>query len=362
LISDREDVRRAFLSAQGLSTAVRRPLPGDASTRAYERLFPARGPSLILMDQPPSLETQPCPPAADAATRQALGYNALARLAAGRVEAFAACAGYLRSLGLSAPEVIAFNAETGLALLEDLGDDLFARLIEAGTDEAPLYDSAIEVLARLHAETPPDILTAHGAVWPLLDYDALALTTASDLFVEWLPKLDPVIRFSDEAIDAWRDLWAPITARAAAGARVFCHRDFHAENLIWLPHRTGPARTGLLDFQDALRAHPAWDLSMLLHDARRDVSRAREAAVLAHYFALRPDLDREAFLADFHALGALNTVRILGIFARLVARDGKPRYQAFMPRLWIYLDRCLDDPAPPGLRAWLQAHMRRSAA
>ncbi len=360
--SDREDVRRAFLAAQGLSDAVRRPLPGDASTRAYERLFPVRGPSLILMDQPPSLETQPCPPEADAAARKALGYNALARLAAGRVEAFAACAGYLRSLGLSAPEVIAFDAEAGLALLEDLGDDLFARLIEAGTDEAPLYDSAVEVLARLHAETPPAVLTAQGARWPLLDYDDLALTTAGDLFVEWLPKFDPAIRFSDEAIQAWRDLWAPITARAAAEARVFCHRDFHAENLIWLPARIGAARTGLLDFQDALRAHPAWDFSMLLHDARRDVSATREAEVLARYFERRPELDRDAFLADFHALGALNVARILGIFARLVARDGKPRYQAFMPRLWIYLDRCLEDPAPLGLRAWLQTYLRRPAA
>jgi aminoglycoside/choline kinase family phosphotransferase len=95
---------------------------------------------------------------------------------------------------------------------------------------------------------------------------------------------------------------------------------------------------------------------MLLHDARRDVSAEREAAVLSAYLAARLDLDREAFLADFHALGALNIVRILGLFARLVARDGKPRYRAFMPRLWRYLNRCLVDPAPPGLRAWLDAH------
>jgi aminoglycoside/choline kinase family phosphotransferase len=314
------------------------------------------------MDQPPSLETQPCPPTADAATRQAMGYNALARLAAGRVEAFAACAGYLRSLGLSAPRVIAFDAASGLAVLEDLGDDLFARMIEAGADEAPLYESAVEVLVRLHAESPPATLEAQGAAWPLLDYDALALTTAGDLFVEWIPKFDPRMSFSTEAIEAWRAVWAPIVTHAAAGARVFCHRDFHAENLIWLPGRVGAARTGLLDFQDALRAHAAWDLSMLLHDARRDVSEAREAAVLARYFTLRPELDREAFIADFHALGALNVVRILGIFARLVARDGKPRYQAFMPRLWTYLDRCLTNPAPKGLRAWLQTYLRRTAA
>jgi len=362
LSSERDAARRDFLAGAGLAAARREPLPGDASTRRYERLFPASGPSLILMDQPPSLETQPCPPGASDAERAALGYNALARLAAGRVEAFAACAAYLRSLGLSAPEVIAFDAARGLAVLEDLGDDLLARLLESGAEEGPLYDNAADVLARLHAEAPPAVLTTPGATWPLLDYDTLALTTASDIFVEWWPRWDLQVSLSRDAVAAWRALWAPIAARGAAGASVFCHRDFHAENLIWLPTRTGPARTGLLDFQDAVRAHPAWDLSMLLHDARRDVSAAREAAVLERYFAARPDLDREAFMADFHALGALNIVRILGVFARLVARDGKPRYQAFMPRLWLYLDRCLKDPAPPGLAAWLARHLRRTAA
>jgi aminoglycoside/choline kinase family phosphotransferase len=362
LISEREIVRRDFLKRLGLGAARRVALAGDASTRGYERLFPRSGPSLILMDQPPSLETLPCPPGASDAERAALGYNALARLAAGRVEAFAACAAYLRSLGLSAPEVIAFDAAQGLAVLEDLGDGLFARLIEEGAAEAPLYDNAVDVLARLHEEAPPPVLTAPGAVWPLLDYDRLALTTASDIFVEWWPKWDRRVSLSAEAVAEWRALWAPIAARGAAGASVFCHRDFHAENLIWLPDRPGPARTGLLDFQDAVRADPAWDLSMLLHDARRDVSTARQAAVLDRYFDARPELDRAAFTADFHALGALNIVRILGIFARLIARDGKPRYQAFMPRLWLYLDRCLEEPAPPGLAAWLQRHLPRAAA
>ena len=146
---------------------------------------------------------------------------------------------------------------------------------------------------------------------------------------------------------------AGASAYGAAGARVFCHRDYHAENLIWLPDRAGPKRVGLLDFQDALKAHPAWDMSMLLHDARRDVSPQVEARALARYFALNPQVDRAQFLADFHALGALNIVRILGIFARLVVRDAKPRYAAFMPRLWGYLDRCIADRQLVGLKAWL---------
>ncbi len=357
MISEREAARRDFLDAAGFGAARREPLAGDASTRAYERLRPASGPSLILMDQPPALETQPCPPGASEAERAALGFNALYRLAAGRVDAFVACAAHLRRLGLSAPEVVAADPAAGLAVLEDLGDDLYAVAIAAGADEAPLYDSAVDVLLRLHETSPPEVLEGEGVFWPLLAYDAVALRAAGDLFIDWLPRLEPRLAFGLEAIASWRALWVPILARGEAGASVFCHRDFHAENLLWLPARAGAARTGLLDFQDALRAHPAWDVSMLLHDARRDVSPEREDAVLARYLAARPELDRDAFMADFHALGALNIVRILGIFARLVARDGKPRYRAFMPRLWRYLDRCLADPAPAGLGAWLQAHV-----
>jgi N-acetylmuramate 1-kinase len=357
LLSEREEGRRAFLAAAGLGAARREPLAGDASTRRYERLHPAGGPSLIFMDQPPAAETQPCPPQATAEERAALGYNALARLAAGRVEAFVACAGYLRGLGLSAPKVICAEPAAGFAVLEDLGDDLFARLTEAGADEAPLYDGAIETLSHLHEQAPPAVLAADGAAWPLLTYDNLALKTGGDLLPQWLPKFAPGMAVDDAALAEWEAIWAPVRARGEAGATVFCHRDYHAENLLWLGDRAGAARVGMIDFQDALRAHPAWDMSMLLHDARREVSAEREAAALERYFALRPQTDRAAFMADFHALGALNVVRIIGIFARLVVRDGKPRYAAFMPRLWRYLDRCLADPAPAGLAAWLATHV-----
>lgn len=352
--SEREALKREFLAANGLGEARREPLAGDASTRAYERLHTAEGATLIFMDQPPSAETAPCPPDADDEARKALGYNALARLAAGRVEAFVAAATWLSGLGLSAPKVIAADAPSGLAVLEDLGDGVYARLIEQGADEGALYDAAIDALARIHAEPAPERLSAD---WPLLAYDDLALKTAHDIFPEWAPVLRPTIDLSAEALAEWDALWTPIRARGEAGASVFCHRDYHAENLIWLPDRAGPARVGMLDFQDAVRAHPAWDLSMLLHDARRDVSPAREAASLERYFALRPQVDRAAFLADYHALGALNIVRILGIFARLVMRDGKPRYLAFLPRLWGYLDLCLADPALADLKAWFDRHV-----
>ncbi len=359
--SEREAEKAAFLAGAGLGAAARTPLTGDASTRRYERLTTAAGTSLIFMDQPPALESAPCPPDATPEERAAAGYNALARLAAGRVDAFVATAGWLREQGLSAPAIVAADPPRGLAVLEDLGDDLFARLIEAGQDEAPLYDGAIEALARMHAVEPPGHLRYDGVDWPLLDYDAVALATADRLFVEWLPKLKPALDFGAAAAAEWEAILTPIRAHGAAGATVFCHRDYHAENLIWLPDRKGPARVGLLDFQDALKAHPAWDMSMLLHDARRDVSPEREAAALARYFALKPEVDRAQFLADYHALGALNVVRILGIFARLVTRDAKPRYAAFMPRLWRYLDRCLADPQMAALKGWMDRHVPAEA-
>ena len=324
--------------------------------RAYERLHQADGSTFIFMDQPPALETSPCPPDATPQERRALGYNALARLAAGRVDAFLTTAAWLREQGLSAPRILAADPAAGLAVLEDLGDDLFAAKLAQGLDEAPLYEAAVDALVQLHETAPPDVLEYDGVSWPLLTYDEVALATADRLFVEWSPKLKPDLAFDEDAVAQWEALWTPIRARGAAGATVFCHRDYHAENLVWLPGRTGAARVGMLDFQDAVRAHPAWDLSMLLHDARRDVSPELEALALARYFARRPGVDRAQFLAEFHALGALNVVRILGIFARLVVRDGKPRYAGFMPRLWRYLDRCLAEPELAALKAWFDRY------
>jgi hypothetical protein len=356
LSSDREALKAEFLAVHGLADADRRPLAGDASTRAYERLITPQGSSLIFMDQPPSAEAAPCPPDATPAERIALGYNASARLAAGRVDAFVACAGFLREHGLSAPQVHAADPARGLAVLEDLGDDLFAPLIADGADEAELYARAVDGLVQLHRTRPPDILHAQGSDWPLLSYDDLALKTAADLFIEWTPKLVPALRFDVEAAEDWEAAWAPIRRRLDSGAEVFCHRDYHAENLIWLPRRVGPAAVGMLDFQDAVRAHRAWDMMMLLQDARRDVSAEREAACLDRYLALEPDLDRGAFLADYAAAAGLNACRIIGLFARLTVRDAKPRYAAFIPRMWGYLARNLAAPGMEPVAAWFDRH------
>ncbi|WP_411286705.1 N-acetylmuramate/N-acetylglucosamine kinase AmgK [Phenylobacterium sp.] len=359
--SDREALKAQFLATNGLGSARREPLSGDASTRSYQRLHLADGSRLIFMDQPPVLESAACPPGATDAERVAMGYNATARLAAGSVAAFVTTAAYLRERGLSAPRVQAHDIAAGLAVLEDLGDGLFATLIAEGEPEAPLYEAAVDVQVALQEQPPPEVLTADGAAWPLLTYDTLALKVATDTFLEWWPKLSGAAPYGDEAVAEWDALWAPVWVRGEAGASVFTHRDYHAQNLLWLPERGGVARVGLLDFQDALRAHPAWDLTHLLQDARRDVSPELEQAMLDRFLKARPKLDRAQFLADYRALAASNAARILGrVFARQTLL-GRPQYRAFMPRTWRYLERNLADPAMADLKRWFDRHVPAGA-
>lgn len=361
LSSDREAQKQAFLSVHGFGQAVREPLGGDASTRLYERLRLPAGGSLIFMDQPPALESAVCPPDATPAERLALGYNAASRLAAGSVAAFVAIADHLRRLGLSAPEVPAYDVAQGLAVLEDLGDGLFASLIAAGEAETPLYEAAVDVQLVLHDRPPPAVLRAGETCWPLLSYDTLALKVGTDTFLEWWPKFASLPEFGAEAVAEWEALWAPVWTRGEAAASVFTHRDYHAQNLVWLPQRGAAARVGLLDFQDAVRGHPAWDLTHLLQDARRDVSPELESAMLERYLAARPSVERDAFLADYRALAASNATRILGrVFARQ-ALLGRSQYKAFMPRTWRYLERNLTDPALAGLKGWFDRHVPAEA-
>ncbi|MEL7453940.1 MAG: phosphotransferase, partial [Pseudomonadota bacterium] len=242
----------SFLTKAGWGGAVRAPLGQDASTRRYERLT-LENRAALLMDAPP-IEAVPCPPDADEAERLALGWNAASRLAASRVDAFVAIAGYLRGRGFSAPEVYAADPAAGFAIIEDFGGDReFARLIEAGQqDEVELYSAGAAAMAAIHDEPAPASITG----WPILDYDALALRVNADLFAEWLPKLVPEMQMTEARQAAWERERDALIEQAMTFPRVFALRDYHAENLIWLPEREGVARIGLLDFQDAVNG---WD-------------------------------------------------------------------------------------------------------
>ncbi|MEN0079596.1 MAG: phosphotransferase [Pseudomonadota bacterium] len=346
---DRRAAIDAFLTAQEWAGAQQQPLGQDASTRRYIRLVRDDGTSAMLMDAP-GVEDPPCPPDADESARRKLGWNAATRLAASRVDAFTAIAEELRRRGLSAPEIYAMDADTGLALIEDFGQGReFARLIERGAvAEAELYAAAGDLLGQLHTSEPPALATGKGHTWPILDFDALALRTNADLFAEWYPQFDMDVRWGEAAAERWRVERDRLIARADTFDRVFTLRDYHAENLLWLPERKGKARVGLLDFQDAVRGWAGWDMAMLTQDARRDVSAdARDAAVTA-YLSQIP-MARETLDAQLAVIGTLNAMRIAGLFARLIFRDKKPRYLDFLPRQLDILARNLNQPSVAGM-------------
>ena len=347
-MAERDDQARDFLNHAGWKGAALAPLPGDASTRRYARVTMG-GCRAMLMDQPQSAETPAAPAHATPEERRALGYNAVARLAGADCARFVAVSNYLRGLGLSAPEIYAADPARGFVLIEDLSDALYADVLTDGADPRALYESAAEVLAALHADDAPAILHPEKA---LLPYDETALLAEIDLMTEWyLPYALNRAAASDE-IAEHRALWRDAIASVQEPSLVFVHRDYHAQNLLWLPDREGVARVGLIDFQDAVAGSRAYDLISLIEDARRDVAPQIAATTTAHYISAIPGLDAERFEAQMAVMAAQRNAKIAGIFARLYRRDGKPRYLAYLPRVWGYLNRDLEHPALGSLKSW----------
>lgn len=334
---------------EGWDRAIRKPLGQDASTRRYIRLLREDNARALLMDAP-RVEDDPCPPEADPALRQKMGWNAMTRLAASRVEAFALIAGHLRSLGLAAPEVYAFDPVQGFALIEDFGEGReFARMIERGeAEERTLYRAAAETLALLHAAPIPQRLEKDGIVWPVLDFDAVALGANADLYADWLPLEAGGTKLTGAARTRWEAERDALIEKAVSFPRAFTLRDYHAENLLWLPG----GRVGLLDFQDAVRGWDAWDMAMLTQDARRTVSEAAAEDTIATFLD-KTGQNRTDFDERLAVIGALNALRIAGVFSRLQHRDGKPRYGEFQPRQLSILARNLAHPALAGMRAFV---------
>jgi hypothetical protein len=352
---------QAFLTRAGWGDAVRIPLPGDASTRSYIRLQ-QNGRTALLMDQPQSAETPAAPASASPSERRALGYNAVARLAGADCARFVAVAKYLLAKGLSAPEIYADDAAQGFVLIEDLGDDLFADALTRGADEEALYAAAAEVLATLHADAAPGMLPSDKH---LHAYDETALLAEVDLLTEWF---FPVAlgRKADEAeIGQHRELWRQALAPHLGAAPVFVHRDYHAQNLLWRPERGGVARVGLIDFQDAVAGAKAYDLVSLVEDARRDVTPSLAESATARYLAAMhaqgTPLDALAFAEETAVFAAQRNAKIVGIFARLFRRDGKPRYLTYLPRVWFHLGRDLEHPALAALKSWYDRAIPQAA-
>jgi aminoglycoside/choline kinase family phosphotransferase len=351
-MSDRTAAMQDFLDRSGWGEAVVTPLPGDASTRRYARVALA-GRKAMLMDQPQGAETPTAPPGASEEMRRALGYNAVARLAGADCARFAAAADWLRGHGLAAPQIHAADHAQGFIILEDLGDALFADVLAEGGDETALYKAAVEVLAAIHVHDAPASLSPDK---PLFDYDSAALVAETDLLTEWFLPLVLGRAATDAEVEEHRRLWRAALASIGSARRVFVHRDYHAQNLLWLPEREGVARVGLIDFQDAVAGSAAYDLISLTEDARRDVSPAIAEAATRHYLdAMRAQgtpVDEAAFQHEMAVMAAQRNAKIVGIFARLYKRDGKARYLDLLPRVWGYLERDLTHPSLCDLRAW----------
>lgn len=330
--SPRAAARDAFLRAAGRDPGCARPLAGDASNRRYLRLAAEPGlPGAVLMDAPPERGED--------------------------VRPFVAVTHWLRAHGLSAPRIAAADPGAGFLILEDLGDALYARLLQdAPAHEAELYAAAVDLLVDLADFPAPALIGPSECRLPLAPYDAAVLAREAALVRQWWMPAAGTAPAADLAAE-FDALVAKATAAVAPAREVLVLRDYHAENLIWLPERPGAARVGLLDYQDALAGHAAYDLVSLLEDARRDTSPELRAAMVRRYLDRRPGLDGAEFRAACAALGAQRNLKIVGIFARLAIRDAKPRYLALIPRVWGHLQSDLAHPALAPLCAWVARHV-----
>lgn len=317
--SDRDLLRTEFVRAAGWGNAGERLLAGDASFRKYYRLSRPRQ-SAVVMDAPPPQED---------------------------VRPFVRIARHLIDLGLSAPEILAEDAEHGFLLLEDLGDDTFARVLAAGGDEAELYARATDVLVELYRAGEKSLLPGLGA------YAGDALIEAAMLLPEWyLPEATGRPTPPEESahyIAAWKECLSALPAMNDT----LLLRDYHKDNLLWLPARPGVRACGLLDFQDAQRGHPSYDLVSLIEDARRDVAPAVHANCVERYVAKAGIADAAGFRTGFALMAAQRHARIIGLFVRLLRRDGKPDYLPHLPRVWRMFERALQHEALTPLRAWV---------
>lgn len=302
-----------FLAAAGWRDYAVEPLAGDASFRRYFRIRAGER-TAMLMDAPPPNE-DPAP--------------------------FLRAAKWLDANGMRAPQILAEDTARGLVLLEDFGEARMRDYLDQWPDdEDKVYRGAVDALVALH-RLPPG---------PFLAYGMAEYLREVRLFTEWYCPAKG-LRVDAAAYDAaWEQVLARLLPRQRPGVTVL--RDYHAENIMLLG---ALEKQGLLDFQDALVGHPAYDLVSLLQDARRDVSPELEAAMFDHY--VKQTGQGEDFLADYAVLGAQRNAKIVGIFVRLCRRDGKPRYLDLIPRVWALLERDLAHPALAPVAGWFDANI-----
>ncbi|EBA04802.1 hypothetical protein RB2150_11971 [Rhodobacteraceae bacterium HTCC2150] len=309
-MSDRATMIKTFLENASWGDAVRKPLAGDASRRRYERLKNPDGQDAILMDADPSTGEDVIP--------------------------FIRIANHLNDCGLNAPEIFAADPLNGILLLQDFGDGLFAKLMaDDPSCQRELYAGAVDVLLALHKCPMPDPIPAYPPLMP--DLAALSLV--------WYR--GGLLGENAELVLALSSLMNDAITSLPAHDDVLILRDYHSENLLWLPGQTGLTKIGLLDFQDAMSGHAAYDLVSLTKDARRYVPK-NIARDLQDYYCAQSGVNSADFAQACATVSAQRNLRIIGVFARLCIRDGAAHYLDFIPRVW---DHLIDDLAHPSLNA-----------
>jgi N-acetylmuramate 1-kinase len=307
----------AFLVDAGWGGGEIHPLAGDASFRRYFRVHHGEK-RAVLMDAPPPHE-DPRP--------------------------FIVVAEYLSGIGLRAPRILHCDLEQGLLLIEDFGDAQMRITVDNDiAAETATYVGVVDVLIKLHQHSPPTSLTQQSVT---LFLDEVGL------FTEWYC---PTVGLEIDKVEyraAWESVLTPVMQALETPVTVL--RDYHAENIMLIEGEAGTSRYGLLDFQDALAGHPAYDLVSMLEDARRDVTPSVERAMLKHYMAATGS--GPEFETAYWVLGAQRNTRILGVFSRLWKRDDKPRYRTFQPRMWGLLERDLEHSALAPLKDWFDANV-----
>ncbi len=319
-MSELPDGLNEFVASAGWGDAGIEPIPGDASFRRYFRLRRADG-----MEQQTAMLMHAPPPEEDPTEFLRVGQ-------------------WLREQGMRAPEIYAHQPDGGWVLLEDFGDDRMRDWLDVHPGaETHAYEGAIDALVELHQRP----------AGPFSPYDIPTYLRETALLTEWYcPALG--LKVDESGYEAaWEEALGKLIARQSRPVTVL--RDYHAENIMLLGDPATRAPQGLIDFQDALVGHPAYDLVSLLQDARRDVGPELEATMLARYMErARADGD---FLADYALLGAQRNAKIVGIFTRLYKRDGKPRYLDMIPRVWSAMERDLEHPALAPVAKWFAANI-----
>ena len=319
----RSDQLLTFIQANGWGQAARELLAGDASNRRYDRLIDIESNrAAVLMDAPPEK-----------------GESVADFIRVGQM---------LLGFGFSAPEIYAADEKNGFLLLEDLGDALVARVCQANPILEPeMYEVAVDILVQLHTKPAPRNLPDYDLAWYLKE---------TRLLTEWYVPVAAGGGLPAIELENYDSLVKEMCTPILQEPRVLTQRDYHAENLLWLPDRIGLKRLGLLDFQGAMTGHPAYDLVSLLEDARRDTSDTLQADMKARYLKAS-NTDPSSFNYAYSALGAQRNLKILGIFTRLAVQDGKFTYLDLIPRVWTHLQRDLSHPDLTGLKNWVDKNV-----